>query len=72
MKPYKGIVKIFCKTKDTCPRRVRENVLAGCITCPAALVRIMDLEDRVLAEINPAAPKKQAKNGKSTQGKEDR
>ena len=66
MKPYKGLVKISCKTKDTCARKVQVNVQPLCmvLNCPEALIEILDLDGKVLASVKPKPSRKQAKDNK--------
>ena len=49
MKPYKGLVKISCKRKDTCPKKLTGNVKPECLHCPEALTENVSLEGKVLA-----------------------
>lgn len=55
MKPYKGIIKIKCESKKGCPRKLKDNVAAGCIDCPEAVRQVLDLEGKVLSEYKAPA-----------------
>jgi hypothetical protein len=50
MKEYRGIVRIECTRKAGCPRKLKQNVQAGCLDCPEAVTRIVDLVDKVMFE----------------------
>jgi len=51
MNPYKGIIQITCKKKSGCLRNLKTNdVQPGCMDCPEALTRILDLEGTVIFE----------------------
>ncbi len=62
MKPYKGVVKISCEKKGTCPRKIRGDVKPDCLHCPDALIEIVSLDNKILAsarlKINQAKPTK--------------
>ncbi len=49
MKPYKGLVKISCETKKTCPQKLTGNVKPACLECLEALTEILDLDHKPLA-----------------------
>ena len=53
MKPYKGLLKISCKEKDTCPKKLTGNVQPACLDCLGALIEIVDLDGKVLAKARP-------------------
>lgn len=53
MKPYKGIVKISCKRKDTCLKKLTGNVEPACLDCLEALIEIESLDGKVLAKARP-------------------
>ena len=48
MKPYRGIVRIECSRKAGCLKNLKKNVQAGCMDCPEAVSRILDLDGRVI------------------------
>ena len=60
MTPYKGIVQISCTKKKGpstgsgpkgCPRNLKvTDVQPGCMDCPEALTRILDLDGKVIFE----------------------
>jgi len=51
MIPYKGIIQITCKKKSGCLRNLKKNdVQPGCMDCPEAVTRILDLDGKVIFE----------------------
>jgi len=51
MTPYKGIIQISCTKKKGCLRNLKKNdVQPGCMDCPAAITRILDLDGNMIYE----------------------
>lgn len=58
MTPYRGIIKIICnRKKGGCLRNLRENIKPGCMDCPEAETRILDLDDKVIYKYRSPAAK---------------
>jgi len=57
MNPYKGIVKITCVKNGRCQAVDGQNMLPGCMACPEAVVKIIDLDDQAIFELKkPGRP----------------
>ena len=51
MTPYKGIIQIICKKKKGCLKNLKvTDVQPGCMDCPEAVTRILDLDGKVIYE----------------------
>ena len=51
MTPYRGIIQISCTRKKGCLRNLKKNnVQSGCMDCPEAITRILDLDGKVIFE----------------------
>jgi len=60
---YKGILQISCTKKKGCLRNLKkDDVQPGCMDCPEAITRILDLEGKVIYEYS-------AKGGTAKTGK---
>ena len=58
MNPYKGIIQISCTKKKGCLRNLKvSDVQPGCMDCPEAITRILDLDDTVIYEYRSPAVK---------------
>jgi len=66
MTPYKGIIRIICGVKGSCPRKLQENVDPSCMNCTAGITQALDLEGNMLFEhrVKLIEEKKQAKKKK--------
>ena len=70
MKPYKGLVKISCKRKDTCPKKLTGNVKPDCMNCLDALTEIVSLDGKVLAAARQKSPGVRVKGNKQKASKQ--
>ena len=51
MNSYRGIINIKCTRKSGCLRNLKTNdVQPGCMDCPEAVTRILDLDEKVIFE----------------------
>jgi len=49
--PYKGVIVISCSVGGAgCLRNLKEDVQPGCMDCPKAVSRVVDLEGKDLFE----------------------
>ena len=50
MKAYRGRINIECTRETGCLKNLKEDVQPGCMDCPEAISKIIDLEDKVIYE----------------------